>query len=234
MDKDRLIEEVLDKFVNCHEQTYEEFLSTFTHLSKEDDVTKSGAFATDSSEKIFTSTKSTHKNEPRDHHLRNKTIFLHTSSQCSEEEQIVADEGQKVGSFLQGDLNRAGKVKVDNFLDLEDLDMDEEIQPQTSKNMLLLPGEAEQSLSTHIPSYHPSVDRPLTGEVKPEFTVKGADRQMEEILGDEVQPFSLDEEFDYDSVVLTPKFSIAEIETLKELSTGKGKNSNADLAEPLG
>jgi hypothetical protein len=34
MDEDKLIEEVLDKFVNCHEQTYEEFLSTFTHLSK--------------------------------------------------------------------------------------------------------------------------------------------------------------------------------------------------------
>ena len=34
MDEDRLIEEVLDKFVNCHEQTYEEFLKKFTHLSK--------------------------------------------------------------------------------------------------------------------------------------------------------------------------------------------------------
>lgn len=34
MDEDQLMKEVLDKFVNCHEQTYEEFLSTFTHLSK--------------------------------------------------------------------------------------------------------------------------------------------------------------------------------------------------------
>lgn len=34
MDEDQIIEEVLDKFVNCHEQTYEEFLSTFTQLSK--------------------------------------------------------------------------------------------------------------------------------------------------------------------------------------------------------
>uniref|UniRef100_H0X5R2 Intraflagellar transport associated protein n=1 Tax=Otolemur garnettii TaxID=30611 RepID=H0X5R2_OTOGA len=209
MDKDRLIEEVLDRFVNCHEQTYEEFLSTFTHLSKEYDVTKSGAFGSDSSEKIFTSRKSTHKNEPNDHHVRNKTIFLHTSSQCSEEEQI------------------------DNFLDLEDLDVDEELQPQTCKEMLLLPGEAEQSISPCISSYHPSVDRRLTGEVKPESTGKGAARQMEEVPGDEVQPFSLDEEFDYDSVVLTPKFSLAEIETLKELSARKRKDSNADLAEPL-
>ncbi|XP_042762311.1 intraflagellar transport-associated protein isoform X3 [Panthera leo] len=111
MDEDRLTEEVLDKFVNCHEQTYEEFLSTFPHLSKEDNVTKRGAFGTDSSENVFP----------------------------SEEEQIVIDEGQKVGSTFQGDLNRAGKVKVDNFLDLEDLDIDEETQPQMSKESEILP-----------------------------------------------------------------------------------------------
>lgn len=34
MDEDQIMKEVLDKFVNCHEQTYEEFLSTFTHLSE--------------------------------------------------------------------------------------------------------------------------------------------------------------------------------------------------------
>ena len=54
MDEDRLIEEVLDKFVNCHEQTYEEFLRMFTHLSQ-DNVTKREAFETNSSENNFTS-----------------------------------------------------------------------------------------------------------------------------------------------------------------------------------
>ena len=34
MDEDQLMKDVLDKFINCPEQTYEEFLSTFTHLSK--------------------------------------------------------------------------------------------------------------------------------------------------------------------------------------------------------
>uniref|UniRef100_A0A8W4FFN0 Intraflagellar transport associated protein n=1 Tax=Sus scrofa TaxID=9823 RepID=A0A8W4FFN0_PIG len=87
MDEDQLIEEVLDKFVNCHEQTYEEFLSSFTHLSK-DNVTKRGDFGTISSENTFTSIKPTHRNEPKDHHFRNKATFLRTSSQCSEEEQI--------------------------------------------------------------------------------------------------------------------------------------------------
>ncbi|XP_045413797.1 intraflagellar transport-associated protein isoform X2 [Lemur catta] len=133
MDEDRLIEEVLDKFVNCHEQTYEEFLSTFTHLSKD---------------------------------------------------------------------------------------------------LLLLPGEVEQEVSTSMPSYSPSVGQPLSRAMKPKPTITATEKQMEEILGDEVQPFSLDEEFDYDNVILTPKFSLAEIETIKELSKQKRKNTNTDLEEP--
>ncbi|XP_004756060.1 intraflagellar transport-associated protein isoform X1 [Mustela putorius furo] len=218
MDEDQLIEEVLDKFVNCHEQTYEEFLSTFTHLSKEDNVTKRGAFGTDSSENVFPSVKFAHENEPNDHHLRNKAVFLHTSSQCSEDEQIVIDEGQKVGSSFQGDLNRAGKVKVDNFLDLEDLDVDEETQPQMSKDLLLLPGEVEEDFYPRVPSYIPSVAQPFAPGVKPGPAGRGADKQTEETLGDEVQPFSLDEEFDYDAVMLTPKFTPAEIDAITQLS----------------
>ncbi|KAI5762329.1 IFTAP protein [Gulo gulo luscus] len=194
MDEDQLIEEVLDKFVNCHEQTYEEFLSTFTHLSKEDNVTKRGAFGTDSSENIFPSVKFAHENEPNDHHLRNKAVFLHTSSQCSEDEQ------------------------VDNFLDLEDLDVDGETQPQMSKDLLLLPGEVEEDICPRVPSYIPSAAQPFTPGVKPGPAGRGADKQTEEILGDEVQPFSLDEEFDYDAVMLTPKFTPAEIDAITELS----------------
>ncbi|XP_008059535.1 uncharacterized protein C11orf74 homolog [Carlito syrichta] len=207
MDEDRLIEEVLDKFVNCHEQTYEEFLSTFTHLSKEDHVTKRGVFGTTSSENVFISAKLAHKNEADDHHLSNETIFLHTSSQCSEEQ-------------------------VDSFLDLEDLDMDEEINPQMSKDLLLLPGEVEPIVNTSAPPCMPPKAQLLAHEVKPKPTVKRSDGQEEEILGDEVQPFSLDEEFDYDNVTLTPKFSLAELEAIKELCKQKRKNANMDLEEP--
>ncbi|XP_027437196.1 intraflagellar transport-associated protein isoform X2 [Zalophus californianus] len=210
MDEDQLIEEVLDKFVNCHEQTYEEFLSTFTHLSKEDNVTKRGAFETDSSENIFPSIKFARENEPSDHHHRNKAIFLRTSSQCSEEEQ------------------------VDNFLDLEDLDVDEETQPQKSKDSLLLPGEVEEDLCTRVPSYIPSVAQPFAPGFKPGPAVGGGDKQTEETLGDEVQPFSLDEEFDYDVVTLTPKFTPAEIDAITELSKQKREITNTDLDEPHG
>ncbi|XP_065800648.1 intraflagellar transport-associated protein isoform X3 [Muntiacus reevesi] len=197
-----------------------------------DNVTKREAFGTNSSENNFTSMKFTQRNEPNDHHLSNKAVFLRTSSQCSEEEQIMIDDGQKAGSFFQGDLNRAGEVKVDNFLDIEDLDLDEEINPQLSKaDVPLLPGQVEQEVSWSVPSYVPSVaGQPLTPGTKPGPTVKGADKQREEIVGDEVQPFSLDEEFDYDAVVLTPKFTPAEMNAIKELS--KQKTKSADLEEP--
>ncbi|TKC52821.1 hypothetical protein EI555_019313 [Monodon monoceros] len=135
---------------------------------------------------------------------------------------IVMDEGQKVGSSFQGDLNRAGKVKVDNFLDLEDLDLDEEIKPQMR--------EVEQDRSMSVPSYIPSVAQPLTSGVKPRPTGKGAGEQREEIVGGEVRPFSVDEEFDYDAVMLTPKFTPAEIDTIKELC--KRKRKSTDLEKP--
>uniref|UniRef100_A0A7N5K7P5 Intraflagellar transport associated protein n=1 Tax=Ailuropoda melanoleuca TaxID=9646 RepID=A0A7N5K7P5_AILME len=135
MDEDQLIEEVLDKFVNCHEQTYEEFLSTFTHLSKD---------------------------------------------------------------------------------------------------LLLLPGAVEEDIFTCVPSYIPSVAQPFAPGVKPAPAERGADKQTEEILGDEVQPFSLDEEFDYDAVMLTPKFTPAEIDAITELSKQTREITNADSEEPHG
>ncbi|XP_073760848.1 intraflagellar transport-associated protein isoform X6 [Callorhinus ursinus] len=135
MDEDQLIEEVLDKFVNCHEQTYEEFLSTFTHLSKDS---------------------------------------------------------------------------------------------------LLLPGEVEEDLCTRVPSYIPSVAQPFASGFKPGPAVGGGDKQTEETLGDEVQPFSLDEEFDYDVVTLTPKFTPAELDVITELSKQKREVTNTDLEGPRG
>ncbi|XP_040601852.1 intraflagellar transport-associated protein isoform X1 [Mesocricetus auratus] len=232
MDEDQLMKEVLDKFVNCPEQTYEEFLSTFTHLSKEDIMAKGTSHGTDSSGNIFTAEKLTHKNESNGHHFRNAAVFPHISSECSEEDQIVIDEGQQVGSSLHGDMSRAGKVKVDNFLDLEDLeDLEEESKPQMNKDWLLLPGEVEQGVTASVPAYVPSVDLPLSSEVKPKLAVGRTQKPTEETFGDEVQPFFLDEEFDYDNVTLTPKFTAGEIATIQELAKQKRMDTNRDFCE---
>ncbi|KFO19907.1 hypothetical protein H920_18744 [Fukomys damarensis] len=164
-------------------------------------MTKRGAFGPDASGNTFTSVEFTRKSEPHDHHLRNKSTFLCTSSERVEEEQ------------------------VDNFLDLEDMDVDEEMEPQMSK------GEVEEDISSCVPSYIPSAYQSCTTEEKLKPTMKGKE-QKEEILGDEVQPFSLDEDFDYDSVTLTPKFTSAEMETLRERLKQERKNTNPYVREP--
>nr|XP_044998492.1 intraflagellar transport-associated protein-like [Jaculus jaculus] len=172
------------------------------------------------------------KNGSNGHCFRNTVIFLHASSQYSEVEQILINESQKVGGSFQGDLVQAGDVKVDNFPDLEDLDLDEENEPQTSKDLLrLLPGEGEPDVSASAPPVLPPWTRLASG-VKPKPSMQRTHSQREELLGDEVQLFSLDEEFDYDNLTLTPKFTAEEIETLKELSKQERKDSDADLGKP--
>lgn len=57
-------------------------------IISEANVTKRGAFETNSSENMFTSMQFTHENEPNGHCLRKKAIFLN-SSQSSEEEQVI-------------------------------------------------------------------------------------------------------------------------------------------------
>lgn len=47
---------------------------------------------------------------------------------------------------------------------------------------LLLPGEVEQDISTSVPSYDPSVDLPLTSEVRPKPAVGRTQKQTEEVL----------------------------------------------------
>lgn len=51
-----------------------------------------------------------------------------------------------------------------------------------------------------------------------------------QLLGDDVQPFSLDEEFDYDNVALTPKFSEAEMKAIVELSEEKKMSTDVKSA----
>ncbi|XP_043827518.1 intraflagellar transport-associated protein [Dromiciops gliroides] len=233
MDEDRLIEQALDQFINRHEQTYEEFLNTFTHLSKDHQVITSRTPGTDSSGASFVQAMF-----PRAQHIRNEHLSLCSVTQPPEEEQIVIDEGQKVGISIQGDLNRAGKVKVDNFLDLEDFDREEETDHNLSPELWLLPGEVEEEVPFPVSGYIPSLDQHSHPEPKawpteqPRRAEQQSDRPLHEVFGDEVQPFSLDEDFDYDGVMLTPKFSSAEMETILEMTSQSRLNPDTEAKEP--
>uniref|UniRef100_A0A8C5UJ81 Uncharacterized protein n=1 Tax=Malurus cyaneus samueli TaxID=2593467 RepID=A0A8C5UJ81_9PASS len=128
MGEQLLKDSILDQFVNSHEQSYEEFLNTFTYLSK---------------------------------------VF-------------------QFGFLWQ----------VDKYLNLEDVDTDEETCTGTFPPFIF----TQYYLCICFSSL--------------------------QLLGDDVQPFSLDEEFDYDNVALTPKFSEAELKALIELSEEKKTDTN--------
>ncbi|XP_051820763.1 intraflagellar transport-associated protein [Antechinus flavipes] len=212
MDDDQLIAETLDHFINCRESKKE--LSENSSLSKDDQETKERTPGPDASEN---SVASDLNSQPKP--LENEQCPVFSMAKPPEEEQIMLDEGKRVGNSTEGDLDRAGKVKVDNFLDLEDFDMDEEIDPKSVPELLLLPGEVEEEYHYSTSGYIPSFDQYYQSESKTrpptEHLVFG---HFKEVSGDEVQPFSLDEDFDYDNVILTPKYSSAEMKTFEEMS----------------
>ncbi|XP_051660111.1 intraflagellar transport-associated protein [Manacus candei] len=103
--------------------------------------------------------------------------------------------------------------QVDKYLDWEDIDSDEE----TCSGSLVLPGEVEQTVTYCTPVF----DKPIQLKFRNLSVPQPLDSKPQELLGDDVQPFSLDEEFDYDNVAVTPKFSEAELKAIKELSKEK-------------
>lgn len=52
-------------------------------------MARRGACGADLSENIFTTKKLTHKKESHGHHFRNTAVIPHTSSECSEDDQVL-------------------------------------------------------------------------------------------------------------------------------------------------
>ncbi|KAJ7416927.1 hypothetical protein WISP_67724 [Willisornis vidua] len=123
------------------------------------------------------------------------------------------------GGGSDGNLSLSERVKqVDKYLDWEDIDTDEDT---CSAGSLVLPGEVEQTVTYCTPFF----DKPIQPRFRTLSVPQPSDSKAQELLGDDVQPFSLDEKFDYDNVVLTPKFSEAELKAIIELSEEKKMGS---------
>ncbi|XP_005304567.1 intraflagellar transport-associated protein isoform X1 [Chrysemys picta bellii] len=218
MEKQPSNNSVLDQFINSQEQTYEEFLSTFTYLWKEEVKMKSRVSEMDSIENTFSMLELSNRNKQNVSPVRNKEPSVSLSSQTVDEDQIMMGEGWKVGCSNQGDLSLARRVKVDNYLELEDFDTDDEFGQGTySAGSLVFPGEVEQTATCYTPSF----DQPTNLEFGTLSITQPSISKTQELCGDEVQLFSLDEEFDYDSVALTPRFSEAEMKAIINLSEQK-------------
>ncbi|XP_075783625.1 intraflagellar transport-associated protein isoform X2 [Pelodiscus sinensis] len=217
MEKQPSNNSVLDQFINSQEQTYEEFLSTFSYLSKEELEMKSQVSQMESIENTFSLLELSNRNKQNVSPIRNKEPSVSLSSQSLDEDQIMMGKGWKVGCCVLGDLSLARRVKVDNYLELEDFDTDDEFGQETCSGSLVLPGEVEETATC----YRPSFNQPTNLEFGTLSDAQSSNSKTQEPCGDEVQLFSLDKEFDYDSVALTPKFSEAEMKAIMNSSEQK-------------
>ncbi|XP_065611070.1 intraflagellar transport-associated protein [Cyrtonyx montezumae] len=177
---------ILDQFINSHEQSYEEFLSTFTYLLKEEEG----------------KTTQGHKKSLR------KSFSASEISNGDKQDRLPERGKEKLMSFPPQTPN---KNKVDYYLE-KDIGGE-----PCSAGSFVLPGEVEEIVTCHTPAF----EKPVQQKFRTSSVQQPLNNKAQELLGDDVQPFLLDEEFDYDDVALTPKFSEAELMTMKELSEEK-------------
>ncbi|XP_026706294.1 uncharacterized protein C11orf74 homolog isoform X7 [Athene cunicularia] len=214
---------ILDQFINSHEQSYEEFLNTFTYLLKEEAGKTIPGSKVDSLRKTYSTSELPNRNKQDVSPGRSKEIWVSHPPQMPNENETGANGSWKAGHSDGNDVSLSERVKVDKYLDLEDTDTDEE----TCSGSLVLPGEVEQPVTYCIPSF----DKPTQLKFRPLSVPQPSDSKAQELLGDDVHPFSLDEEFDYDNVALTPKFSEAELKAIVELSEEKKTGTDVKSAQ---
>ncbi|XP_014729111.1 PREDICTED: uncharacterized protein C11orf74 homolog isoform X2 [Sturnus vulgaris] len=204
---------ILDQFINSHEQSYEEFLNTFTYLLKEKEEKTIQESKVDSLRENC-STSELKRNKQDGSCERSKEMWISFPPRMPNENETVMSESSTAGVCDGSNLSLSERVKqVDKYLHLEDVDTDEE----TCSGSLVLPGEVEQTVTCCTPFF----DKPVQPKFRALPVPQPSDSKAQELLGDDVQPFSLDEEFDYDNVALTPKFSGAELQAIIELSEEK-------------
>ncbi|XP_068116156.1 intraflagellar transport-associated protein [Hyperolius riggenbachi] len=189
--EDNMVSTVLNRFLNIREQTYDDFLATFTSIPQDRRVCESPR--TQNHRPASDNTDNTQRSEE---------AVLPVGME--EAEQLVIDDGVTVGCCHS--LSHSGRVQVDNFLNSSDVNSDSE-EEETGQNYLLYPGEADPGPGIR--------DKPVVRDTCLEIrTSSMLEPCTEERLCDDVQPFSLDPSFDYDRVTLTPKFSAAELDFL--------------------
>ncbi|XP_009490402.1 intraflagellar transport-associated protein isoform X2 [Pelecanus crispus] len=214
---------ILDQFINSHEQSYEEFLNTFTYLLKEEEEKTIQGSKVDSLRKTFSTSELSNINKQDVLPGRSKEMWGCLPPQIPNENETVMNGSWKAGGSDGNDLCLSERVKVDRYLALEDRDADEET---CNAGSLVLPGEVEQAVTYCTPFF----DKPIQLKFRTLSVPRPLDSKAQELLEDDVQPFSLDEEFDYDNVALTPKFSEAELKAVIELSEEKKTGTNVKSA----
>ncbi|KAE8606308.1 hypothetical protein XENTR_v10010671 [Xenopus tropicalis] len=181
--------DVLDRFISIPEQSYEQFLGTFSHLPKERRELQFGPVSVPEQQRTWERARTKDKEE----------------------------DGNKDSTAKESE-------QVDNYLDPSPYETDN--GDVTCSGFELLPGEAESEGPSYIPSWCRSTR--LDFRTLPSCQETASTVEQTE----EVQPFALEEGFDYDHVALTPKFSVSELKYLEMERHGKiGEEESTEQTE---
>ncbi|XP_041053577.1 intraflagellar transport-associated protein [Carcharodon carcharias] len=117
--------------------------------------------------------------------------------------------------------------EVGNYIGIEEMDSEKVTAHRSDAGRDILPGEIKEESAadySHCECKYTSLNFKVNPNVE-EFNNKTPDQ----VLTDEVQPFTLDENFDYDCVHLKPKYTEAELQTISALSKQRtgGREFNA-------
>ncbi|KFQ48827.1 Uncharacterized protein C11orf74, partial [Nestor notabilis] len=177
-------------------------------LAEEERKTIHGSKA-DSLRKIFYTSELPNRNKQDGSPGRSKKIGVSLPPQLPNENETVMSKNWRAGGRDENDLRLSERVKISGGVTV----------PGSVHKLwsLLLPGEVEQTVTYCTPFF----DKPIQMKSRTLSVPQLLDSKTQELLGDDVHPFSVDEEFDYDCAALTPKFSEAELKAIIDLSEEK-------------
>ncbi|XP_067292050.1 intraflagellar transport-associated protein [Pseudorasbora parva] len=212
-DHHQAITEALEQFCNSQEQTYEQFLSTFTYLTPEnvrDPRLTAPRGRGETSHREMDSGRERQREDrvtEMEESVKQRMGQANRCSATADQEEVLLDAGC-VGGRLGGPSSSAPDrpVKFDNYLG----DSEDEEENVDATGTCALPGEIEEDLiavSSSSLCHHTLLEISSTFTDQRTHTPSAADIQDE---SEEIVPFHLDEGFDYDNVVLSHKYVIQE------------------------
>ncbi|KFZ55674.1 Uncharacterized protein C11orf74, partial [Antrostomus carolinensis] len=184
-------------------------------LAEEEGKTIQGS-KVDSLRKTFSTSELPNRNKQDGSPGRSKETWMSLPPQTPNENEVMMNESWKAGGSDGNDISQSERAKVSILL-IYTLNGRVKLTIFYSAGSLVLPGEVEQTVTCCTPFF----DKPVQLKSRTFSVPQPSVSKAPELLGDDVQPFSLDEEFDYDNVALTPKFSEAELKAIAELSEEK-------------
>nr|XP_046205169.1 intraflagellar transport-associated protein [Oncorhynchus gorbuscha]XP_046205177.1 intraflagellar transport-associated protein [Oncorhynchus gorbuscha]XP_046205185.1 intraflagellar transport-associated protein [Oncorhynchus gorbuscha] len=219
---DEVVLETLKCFCSSSEQTYDQFLSFFTHLTP---GSAGSGHTTLPSGPSHLSREMERSGELRRNGEEDAAEERRgQQSVCvlpADQEEVELGAGVIVGSCGNGDCRPPGiTLKLDNYLEVGDFSEEEEdVTADPDGGVRVLPGEVEEELPAYLPSFcHlTQLDLTSTGRrtgTRPETRGQQQDTPPQGQSGsEEVLPFNLDENFDYDNVVLSSKHLLPQSNT---------------------